>query len=272
VVEHTGPITAITVQNRTLTIYSPDLRYYLAGMGVVGGYTATQVDQGTIVQQLVNQHQAQTYGNFGIDTTAITPTGILRDLNIPATEPKLVNNVIDEIGLRNNGYDYYIDPTTRRLLLYSPRRGTDRSADLILDARSIATPNVAASVAAGILATDIIGTGASATGGTLTSRTSGAALTTFGRWSYPTSWQDVSQQATLDDNVNRLATDMAGQHLSLAPDLLPVTGFEVDSFQPGDILGYTYDAGLGLQQFNVRVARKRIDVSTGREILSIGLV
>ena len=269
---HAGPLVGYMLEGRTITLSSPGLAYWMEFWPQEVDVQFSGVDQALIVQQLVDARQALTWGHRGLVTAGLAATGVTRDLTVRAAEGRYLPVVFREMGARENGFDLTVDPVTRRVELWSPRKGTDRTAALVLDQRSIAVPRVAASCGAGVVATDILATSGSSSGSSLTASWEAATLVSFGRAGFVQAFQDVSVQATLDDHAERLAQDMGTQHLVLSPTLLPVTGFGVGDFDIGDLMLYDYDAGLGQQTQVVRVAQLEVQVSTGSELLTIGVV
>jgi len=265
-----GNVTGVAVEGRQLTITASGLLSYLAYWLRDSDYTATAVDQATIVQQLVDQWQAQPYSHDGIVTTALTATGVTRNLTIAGRDGKLILPLVVEMGGRDNGFDLSVDPETRQLRMWSPRRGNDLTSSVIIDARSIAKANIRWTVAPGTVATEVFGMSMSDKGGTLTSiKSNTTARATFGRAYIARSWNDISDQATLDDHTNRAVTDVSTQHYTLAPQLLPVPGFSYGDFGVGDVLTYDYDAGLGRQAFSFRVSAITMKAGSGRETMTV---
>jgi tetrahydromethanopterin S-methyltransferase subunit B len=268
---HAGPILNYQIQGRKITLYSPGLLAYVGYMVRDTAYTVTATEQATIVAALIAAYQAQTYGDFGIDTTHLTATGTTRDLTLLASDLKPIDAVLKEMGQRANGFDLAVDPANRRLVMYSPRQGTDLSASVILDRRSISDPSYSQSVGPGQIASDVAVSGSSAATGNLVASASNITLrTSFGRVMMTASFSDVSEQATLNDHASRLLDDSDSALHGLAPGLLPVAGFEYDDFGPGDIVTYNYDAGLGEQTFTPRVRSVVVALDKGTERFAVG--
>lgn len=266
-----GPITSYNVQNRrALTMVAPSLTGYLPYMVRDTDYTATSVDQATIVKQLVDAHQAADYGNFGIDTL-IPETGVPRDLQLQAGEGKRLDTVIREMGGRENGFDYAIDPTTRRLALYNPRRGADLSDSVFIDRRNVIDAQVSLSVAAGDFATRITAASSAIDGTALTAVAANTdAEARFGRVMAPESFSNISEQTTLDDHAARLADTMSTPAFLSAPTLAPIEELEVGSIAPGDLVTYAYDVGLGAQELVRRISSITVKVGhDGKERLAL---
>lgn len=284
-----GPITGYTIQNKTITLTAPGLLayllYWLADVNVLSTLNAgtpatefafTGIDQALIVQRLCDAWQAQLYGHDGIVTTGLAATGITRDLTISSRDGKLIMPLIQEMGVRSNGFDLSVDPNTRALTMWSPRKGTDRStgpAAVILDQRSIGEPNLSCTVAPGSIGSEVFASSSSTQGVSLTSIKSNLALrASFGRSYVTRAFQDISVQATLDDHAQRAADDNATAAVTLAPTLLPVPGFAYGDFATGDTIAYDYDAGLGRQTMTPRVQSIAMSPDSGRELLTVGLV
>ena len=271
-----GPVTGYTIQGRTITLTAPGLLKYLEYWLRDTDYSANGVDQATIVQQLADQWQALTYAHDGIVTTGLTATGVQRVLNLSGRDGKFIMPVIQEMGVRSNGFDLTVDPNTRALTMWSPRKGTDRTTGpsaVILDARSIGEPNLSVTVAPGSIGSEVLATSSSTQGVTLTSIKSNTVLrASFGRSYITRQFQDISEQATLDDHAQRAVDDNATGVISAAPSLLPVPGFAYGDFATGDLILYDYDAGLGRQTFTPRVRAIEVSTDSGREMLKVGIV
>lgn len=270
---HAGPITACKLVDRKVQLTSIGLLGWLDYWPQMTDATFAAVDQATIVKSLLDTYQAQTYANRGLDTTALaSATGVVRDLVLKGGEGRNIGQVCQDMGTRSNGFDMTVDPNTRRVRLWSPRKGSDLTGGVILDTRSIADTEVSWSAAPGVAATDVLATASSSSGSSFTSRTTATSLTTFGRAGIVAAFQDVAAQATLDDHAARLASDLGVQHFTLSPKLLPVTGFGVGDFDIGDVLLYDFDAGLGRQTQSVRLLSFDVDVSNGLEMISVGVL
>lgn len=281
-----GCVTGCHITDRTLEITAPGLLRYLgywladsnvltalnAGVPIID-YLFSAVDQATIVQRICDAWQGLAYGNDGIVTTGLTATGVTRDLTLNSLEGKFVMPVVVEMGGRNNGFDLTVDPTTRALTMWSPRKGVDRTTSVFLDRRSIGTPDISWGVGPGSIGSEVFASSSSTGGSTKTSIQSNTALrATFGRSYITRSFQDISVQATLDDHAARALVDVGSQVFAASPSLLPVPGFAYGDFSTGDLITYDYDAGVGQQTFPFRVGKIVMDNSSGREMLAVGMV
>lgn len=268
---HAGPLTNYRVQGRDIQFTGFGLLAYVGYMIRDSAYTAAGVDQATIVKALIDDYQAQTYGNFGLVTSTLTATGVTRDLNLLAADLKHLDQVIAEMGARANGYDLDVDMATREVSMHSPRQGTDKSATVIIDGRSIGEPSYSQSVGPGLIASDVAVTSSSALGGNLTAAAADTGLrTSFGRAMLASSFSDVSVQATLNDHATRLIDDYSSALHEVTPGLLSVPGFSYGDVEPGDQVQYSYDCGLGTQTFTLRVKTISTSLATGTERMTIG--
>lgn len=269
---HAGPITDYKIDGRALTLVAPGLLAYVDYMiqlSDVGPLADTE--QATIVGGLITQYQAQPYADFGLDAAHLTNTGVTRDLTLPGIELHHIADVIAEMGKRDNGFDLDVDMASRRLIMYSPRQGSDLSASVFLTNRSIGNPQYAQSVAPGTFASAVAVASSSSSGQTLTATAQDTGvLTSFGRVMVSEAFQDVSVQATLDDHAARTLTDHSTPLHRVTPSLVPVPGFEYGDFAKGDTITYEYDAGLGVQTFPLRVQTIEVTTNSGNEELSVG--
>lgn len=271
---HAGPIIGCQIKNRTLTLVSPGLLAYLASWLRDTDYTGSGKDVADVVKDLIDQYQALDYGSMGLDTSELTTLGVaLSPFTISALEPVFLDAAIVDLGQRSSGFDIAIDPATRVVRMWAPRRGTDRSADVVMDARSIATPDVSWSAAPTQVFSDLVATSSSPTGATLRSSDYRTSLRqSLGRRYGRRSYTNIADQAQLDDTVDRALDNATTQSIVVTPDLLPVVGFGFGDFEVGDIIGYDYDAGLGSQTGTPRVASIQVTATSGAEVLKVGLV
>jgi hypothetical protein len=268
-----GQLTSCRIQSRTVTLTAPGLLSYLSYWLRDTDYTASGIDQAVIVKQLVDAWQAQSYGNDGLTTTNLVATGVNRDLTLQALDGKFIMPVVQTMGARESGFDLWVNPATRAIMLASPRRGVDRTNDVILDQRSIGQADIGWSVAPGVIGSECFGSSNSTQGASLSSIRSNTALrATFGRSYIARSWSDISIQGTLDAHVTRALADSGTQLTSIAPGVLPVFGFSYGDFAPGDLITYDFDAGLGRQTFPIRVASIGMTATSGREALRVGVL
>lgn len=265
-------IAGYQIQSGTLTISATGLLGYLAYMYVDADLTYTGQDQTSVIGKgLVDQWQALPYGNYGIVTTGIAASGVTRDRKYIAAEHHQVSQRLRELGAAANGFDVDLNPATRALLLSYPQKGTDLSASVVLDGRNITDSGIVVSVAPGDLASEGIGLAGSAATAPLTSAKSNTTLrASFGRSAVAGSFDGVTQQATLDQHTQSLIDARAKQMFLPGPGLIPVADVDVGSFDIGDTVTYSYDAGLGLQSGAFRVVEIQTSVDeSGAESMAV---
>lgn len=281
-----GEVTGVQLQNRTLTLTAPGLLNYLQAwladinvLAALNGGTPTAeyvfnlVDQATIVQRLADAWQAQSYAHNGIVTTGLSATGVPRQLTLSSVEGKFIMPLITSMGVRNNGFDLTVDPATRKLTMWSPRKGNNLTNNVFFDQRTLANLSLAWSVAPGTIGSEVFASSSSTQGATITSIKSNTALrATLGRSYVTRSYSDISDQATLDDHAQRQADDMSTQVFIMDADILPVIGMAYGDFSTGDLVSYDYDAGVGRQTFAPRIASIQTTVTSGREMLRVGIL
>src|SRR5690606_21335025 len=89
-------------------------------------------------------------------------SGVTRSVSYFASELHNVSERITDLSKAADGFDLVIDPTTRRLELFHPRRGIDRSQGedaIVFDSRNITSSDITFSVAPGDVASDGLATG-----------------------------------------------------------------------------------------------------------------
>ena len=150
-----GPIIAYQVEGQSLIIFARGMLYYLRYMWVFEFDDYISIDQALIVKGLIDNYQAEDYGNFGLDTSAITSHGVTRTRKYRPREFINYASEIRAMGQADNGYDIDYDLSADKVKLWYPQKGVDRSQQngvvdgVILDARGITNPNFADVVTAG---------------------------------------------------------------------------------------------------------------------------
>jgi hypothetical protein len=270
-----GPLLGGQVQGESITLQATGLLGYLRYMFVVADLNYAQVDQNLIVKGLVDHWQALPYGNFGIDTSQISPSGQLRDAVYLAKELHNIAQRVEDLGKRENGFDIEVDPVTRQLVLWYPTQGVDRSTGpdaLIFDARNITSGNILFSAAPGDVASDGIGTG---TGNDTTiygQAFSEQLRATFGRTGVAATFDGVSEQATLDQYVQGLVNARKEALLVPGPEVRTTTDADIADYDVGDLVSYTVSERLGVEGV-FRIRKRTVSVSEiGREKTAIEFV
>jgi hypothetical protein len=262
----TGPWFGWQVQGETLTLTAKSTLGYLDMMMVNADMVLKNKDQFAIGKALVDQWQALDYGNFGIDTSGITQSGVLRDATYLRNELNIVGQRLSELGKRDNGFDFGVDPITRRLNFYYPQRGVDRSTGedaVIFDARNVTNTNVICSAAPKDLASEAYGVGTSAgsTSGALFSLKSNLDMRAqYGRTAVGTSFNDVSEQDTLDSHTQALVDARSEPLLIPGPNVRVTPDSDISSYDVGDTVAYQLHAKLGVTGY-YRLKSRQITVS-----------
>lgn len=260
-----GELQTLSIQGQTVQLGCIGLLGYTFRMGVIADLVYSATDQFTIAAGLVNQWQAQTYGNFGIDTSTVGTSGVVRDRTYLRNELHNVGQRLSELGAVTDGFDLRVDAVTRKLVLTNPVSGTDLSASMFFDQLNIDSASIAVSIAPGDLVSDVSTTGSSTTSAGVnttlySSRTTSAVQSTYGRSWDSFSSSTISVQGTLDGAGDAYLASRSKQlfqpGLTLVPRIIP----DVASFHPGDTVTYSYDAGLGLQTITPRVAKVTVNV------------
>lgn len=268
-----GPVVSVGVQGPIVTLTCGDLLTYLAYMLVPTNKSWSATEQTTIVKTLIDDWQALSYGDFGLDTSSMASTGTTRTHDIAgATEfPSVLEETL-RLSQADNGFDIYIDPDTREVVIASPLRGSDLSTGVFLE-RGIGSSNLLISVAPGIAASEVYGVG---TGPDLDPPLASTGSDTdfreaFGRTGLATRYDPVVNQAMLDDLVARDAGLVAAQFFVPAPNsLFQVSDGRYEDFGAGDIVTYSHDSGLGTHTGAYRVASRQMAVGAdGTETMSV---
>lgn len=273
----TGPLRGGRPGAKTLTLVAHGVLSYLQEMYVTADQVFSQVDQFGIVAALVDQWQAQEYGNFGVDTSGVGVSGQLRDATYLRDELHEVGQRVAELGGRRNGFDLEVDPVTRRLQLWNPLKGVDRSTGedaVVFDERNITSSGVMFSVAAGDVASEAFGTGTSTGGaGNLYSAQVNLELRArYGRRGVTGTWSSVSEQPTLDAHVQGLLDARAETLWVPSPNLRVTPDADLSAYAVGDWVAFEVHERLGVSGA-FRIRRQDITVSsTGVEDVTVAFV
>lgn len=268
-----GPLTAGRRQGEELTLNADGLLAYLGRMVVYADLVFSQVDQFAIVKALVEHWRARPYGDFGIDTSAVGTSGVLRDATYLKTELHKVLQRVQEMGQRINGFDVDVDPASRQLQLWFPTRGVDRSAGedaIVFDSRNITTASTMFSVAAEDVATVAFGTGTSTSdaGALYGSATNAELLAQYGASGVTATWDSVSEQPTLDGHVAGLLAARGAALFVPGPDVRVTPDADISAYGAGDTVRYELDDQLGIAgSFRLRSVRVQVSAS-GLETVS----
>lgn len=273
-----GPLIGWRRSGDDVDITAAGLMAYLQVMIVLDDVRFDQQDQHTIARQLVDQWQTTIpYGNFGIDTSSVTPSGTLRNRTYVRNEINQVSRRVQELGAVDGGFDAEVDPTTRKLQLWTPTLGVDRSSGgdaIVLDDRNINSLDVMCSVAPGDLAS--MAFGASTASGADTSLWAQAVnedlRAAYGAAAVTGSWSDVSEQSTLDGHVAALLAARDRALLVPGPRARVTTDSDLGSYDVGDTIACEMDSLLGVSGA-FRIRKRLVDVSeSGEETATLEFV
>lgn len=247
--------------DRTITLHAPDLTGYLAYMAIIADTHYQDIDQHLIAADLIDQWQTLDFGNFGIDTSAVTPSGVTRTVTWLADEHHAVLPRIHDLGDADDGFDWHITPDTRALTLHHPQRGADVSDDIVLTERNIASATETFSVAAGDFGSDAYGTGTSPSNPPLTThRADTTARQAWGRSAIFATFDGVYDPATLDSLTDAHLATRTRQLFVPGPALNPVADCDVEHLEPGNTIGYRYTGALGPRTGTHRIATRTVTV------------
>jgi hypothetical protein len=263
-----GPVVGGELKEKVLTVSARGAEFYTAYMLVNTEKTWTTIDQYTIATDVIDDWQALTYGNYGIDTSAIGTSGTLRSLILPGdVEPRVVYEILYELSGGDNGFDWWVDQSDDELKL-AAARGSDKSSTVFLELGVVA-PGIRFTVAPGFVASEVHGT---STGGTIRTATKAntALRAAFGRSGTAIS-VDGDPDAALLGDLTQAHLDSRGTPFFVpGPAMIPVAGASVEDFNVGDTVTYTYDAGLGQQTGPYRIRKRRVTVTeAGQEHMAV---
>lgn len=269
-----GPVIGYTATGGRLNVVAKGLLYYTKYMDIGSdvAITYTTTDVFTIARDMVDRFQTANfnystsgYGNYGLDVSATSTSGTTLTLVLPRYEGHVVYDLLQYLAQDIGVLELDVDPSTRELLLYTSK-GSDVSATVSLDARSMAEYNVFVSVAAGDIANQV---NAAYTATNLAELSSDwNANTTFGYVVRTLTGYSNSTEALSAATLTLAVHDK--QLVRPGGGFLPVADASYDDFVVGDTIEFAYDFGLGLFQGDFRVVTKRLSVDDlGREQLAV---
>lgn len=272
-----GPLYGWSVSGETLTLNSLGLLSYLRLMVIADDMVFNQVDQNFMVRDMIDQWQELEYGHFGIHTDDIAASGQLRDGTYLQKELHNVGQRVEDLGKRNNGFDITVDPASRKVQLWTPQQGIDRSTGedaIVFDVRNVTSTNVLCSAAPGDVASEAFGTGsASGSDSAVYSVRSNLELRAqYGRSAVAATFEGVSEQSTCDDYTQALVDARGVALLIPGPDVRTTTDADPASYDVGDTVAYQLHERLGVGGA-FRVRRRTVTVSdVGREKTAVEFV
>ena len=268
-----GPVIGFNLagEDTTLSIHAAGMLYYLRFMFVTTTLTYSGVDQYLIGKGLIDHWQNLSYGDFGIDVSAVTgSSGVTRSRTYLDTEENTIYARLLELAEVTNGFDLDFDISTNALAFVASK-GSDRSETFVLDNRNITDPGIVVSATAGDIATDARGIGDPQDDPLIESDQGDAALRiTAGRRGVFGTFDGVSVQGTLDDKTTALLGARKTPNLRPASQAIPLEDMDVTDIDVGDLIGYAFDSGIGIVTGTYRVQKKAVSVgSDGTEIMTI---
>jgi hypothetical protein len=273
-----GPWVAFQVQGETLTINAKGPLAYLDRMAVLKDVVFSQVDQFLIAKALIDNFQALDFSNYGIDTSGITASGVLRDATYLLKEGNYVGKLLSDLGKRVNGFDFSIDPVTKKLQLYYPTRGVDRSSGegaVVFDQRNVNNTNIICTLGVNDIATDgyAIGTGSGSTDGSVIGVKSNLELLSqYGRSVLFQTYNGVTEQATADAYAQSIIDARGAALLIPGPDSQVTPDSDLTMYSVGDIVQYQLHQLLNIRS-SFRLGSRQVTAqSNGKEKVTVGFI
>lgn len=272
-----GPIQTGSVNGESLTLNARGLMTYLSGMFVTSDLVYKATDQFQVVKGLVDHWQALDYGNYGLDTSKITNSGVTLDVTYLKSELHNIGQRIIDLGKTATGFDVEVDPVTRQVQLWYPQKGVDRSSGedaVVFDARNIASSNIMFSVTPNDVASEAFGTGtANSSDGNLYGTAANLDLRAkYGRSGVSGTFSSVPDQSTLDTFVQALVNARNAALMVPGPEARDTPDADIGSYGVGDTILYQPNELLTISSA-YRIRKQTVKVaSTGQETLSLEFV
>ncbi len=268
-----GPVVHLRLQPNQVGFTCRGLMYYLRWMWIkYADLTYTGVDQYTIAAGLVDHWQDETYGNYGIDTSGVGLSGVTRTRSYLTADNHNAYERIIELGDVANGFDITIDPSTRALLLESPK-GTDRTATVVIDKRNVVNAQAEVIVSADAIASEAFATSPDAALEATASNTT--VRQSFGRAGMAMAFDGITVSGTLANKATKLLAPRTSPLFLPPAEVRPVVvngvvTFDINGFASGDTIAIAYDFGFGMVSAEKRVLGKFVRVDeVGRERVGV---
>ncbi len=192
----------ISANEHRTDIIASDYRAFLTNFRIIGadGREFTATDQATIAKTLIDEAQALTAGNLGIDTTGITTHGTTRTIGF---RPGIgVGAAINEVSRTDDGFEWTIDPDLDAIL-YPTGRGSTKAETLDFGGK---VRGVDRNTTVATYANHVLGTGGP-DAGVVTATSATIATDPRGRIELATGFPDVDDPDLLIDRVAWLAAE-----------------------------------------------------------------
>ena len=266
-----GPLLGGEVLDDVVTLHFGGLEVYTAFMLITTDKSWTSTDLATIAVEVIDDWQTQDYGDFGIETATVGTIGNTLTQALPgADEPLTVFEFLMENAGSDNGFDWAVNPDTRELEVWASR-GSDLSASVFLE-RGVTSAAIRFAASPGTVASEVraIGTGPDIDTPLATTKTNTAVRASFGKAGVVIESDPVNDASHLGDIAQAFLDERDSVFFVPGPALIPVTGAGVMDFGVGDLVTYTFDAGLGQVTGTYRVNKKTVTVAdTGQETMSV---
>ena len=272
-----GPLLGWALNDESLTFSAQGLLAYTRNMHVMADLDYKDTEQFDIVKGLIDQWQDTEFSHYGLNTADIPPSGVVRTIKYSYAELHNVFQRITDLTKLSNGFDVAVDPTSRRLNLYYPFRGVDRSTGedaVIFDSRNITSSNIICSVAPGDIASDALGTGTKegreepfvGTAENIELRTR------YGRVGITGTFDQVENQDALNAYLQALLDARKDALVVPGPNARVTVDSDLSTYDVGDTISYQLHNQL-FTAGSYRIRKRVVEVNTtGTESVSVEFV
>ena len=226
--------------------------YYIRNMILRSAYTGA-ADMATHAASLVNTWQAYDYAHVGIDTSQVVTVGVSLNLTLDEPDRWSIWQAFQTMG-DVTGFSWVVSPAR---VLTVPVVGVDRSADVILDRRSLTDQTVRVSLQANRFATSLTAT---RDGTSATAVSNDTVLAARGRRGIISA---VNQPATLSTVAAGLLERYQQPNLQVGGRMTPVMDVTPSEVQLGDQIGYDVDHGWARFELPQVVTKRTVTIRGG---------
>lgn len=188
-----------TDTERKVSFGGEGLFAYMRRWFLTSTISVTNTDLAAIARSLIDHHQDKAGGDFGLDTSGSEATRN-GDRTYYGWERKNIYDAICQLAEVDNGFDFHIDPETRRFVAHYPMQG-GRKPDLVW---ADGIRSFGRSIDATVQASQVLGVGeGEGEDMLLRNRQGGGAVAQYGLTQAVFTNKDVKEPQTLIDQVVR---------------------------------------------------------------------
>lgn len=275
-----GPLAGGQISNSNeLSLSANGLLSYLTWMVITNDLIYKATDQFDIVKGVIDNWQNGSFRNLGIDTTSAGLSGVTMDITYLKNEVNNVYTKVTDLAKASTGFDIQVDPASRKLQMFYPRKGVDRSDGpeaIVFDTRNVTDTNITFALGPLDLATDAfgVGTGSGQDDSKVFYSTAqnDELRSKFGAVGITGTFRDVPSQV-INDTFTQSLIDARNETLWIpGPNVRVTPDSDLNDYEVGDTVDYHLHNELDIQgAFRLLARQIKVD-QDGNESVSVSFV